>query len=50
MKKMTQNKPIFEQDKQQKPLEGEVPVKDARLRVVLFAAQEKMLIKKKSNK
>ncbi|MGM8228718.1 hypothetical protein ACSV5M_19215 [Cellvibrio sp. ARAG 10.3] len=47
MKKTIPNKAQFELDKQKRPLDGEVSVKDARIRAAFFAAQEKMLIKKR---
>lgn len=50
MKKMTQNKPIFEQDKQKNYLEGEVRPEDARIKAAFFAGKEKSLLKRPVNK
>lgn len=47
MKKMTQNKPLLEQDKQSKPLRQEVSAEDARVKAALYAAIEKGIIKRK---
>ena len=47
MKKVTPNKPLFDQDKQKKPMEGEASLKDARAKAALFAAREKSHLKTK---
>lgn len=47
MKTTNKNTPLFDHDKQTKPLDGEVSSKDAQIKAALFAAREKMLIKQK---
>ena len=47
MKKVTPNKPLFDQDKQKKPMDGEVSLKDARTKAALFAAREKSHFKQR---
>lgn len=48
MKKTIPTKPLFDQDKQKKPLSGEASSEDARVKAAYFAVKEKAMIINKS--